>query len=96
MIEVELQIPAGAKRDSVVKVVERVCTAHGLTCALKGTLASYPGCVHWHFKKKEKGTLEITWWESESRLWFKVADGRVGNWMNESIAKLKKRIESSL
>ena len=54
MIEMELQIPADATNDSVVKVVEQVCSANGLTQALKGTLASYPGCVHWHFKKVKK------------------------------------------
>lgn len=97
MIEVELQIHADTKSDSVTMAIEHVCAANNLTCALKGTLASYPGCVHWHFKKnKEKGTLEITWWESENRLWFKVADGRVGKWMNEILPKLKKEIESSL
>jgi hypothetical protein len=97
MIKVELKIPADAKSDSVVKVVEQVYTANNLTCALKGTLASYPGCVHWHFKKnKEKGTLEITWWERENRLWFKVSDGRVGKWIDEILPKLKKEIEKTL
>ena len=97
MIEVELQIPANANSDSVNKVLEQVCTANYLTCVLKGTLASYPGCMHWHFRKeKQKGTLEITWWERENRLWFKVARGRTGNWIDESIAMLKKQIGSSL
>jgi len=97
MIEVELQIPADAKSDAVVKVVEQVCTANDLICALKGTLASYPGSTHWHLKKeREKGTLEITWWESENRLWFKVADGRVGKWIDEILPKLKKEIEKTL
>jgi hypothetical protein len=95
MIEVELQISADPKSDSVVKVVEQVCTANNLICALKGILASYPGCTHWHFKMgKQKGTLEITWWESEKRLWFKVAKGRTGDWMDEALPKLKMQIES--
>ena len=97
MIEVELQIPADAKSDSVVKVIEQVCNANGLTHMLKGTLASYPGCIHWHFKMgKQKGTLEITWWESENRLWFKVTKGRKANWIDEALPKLKKEIECSL
>ena len=97
MIEVELQIPTDAKSDSVINVVEQVCNAYGLTQALKGTLASYPGCIHWHVKNgREKGTLEITWWETANRLWFKVADGRMGKWIDESMGELKKRIESSL
>src|ERR1700752_5223048 len=97
MIEVELQVPADAKSDSVVQVVEGGCNEKSLTCELKGTLARYPGCIHWHFKKdREKGTLEITWWEIENRLWFKVAKGRTADWINESMAELKKQIEISL
>ena len=95
MIEVPLQVPADAKSDSVIRVVEQACNASGLTQTLKGTLASYPGCIHWHFKKdKQKGTLEITWWESENRLWFKIANGRAGKWIDEILPKLK--IASSL
>ena len=97
MIEVDLQIPVDAKRDSVVTAVEQVCTANNLICVLKGTLASYPDCIHWHFRKdKQNGTLEITWWESDNRLWFKVAKGRMGEWITEALPRLKKQIESSL
>jgi len=97
MIEVELQIPADTKSDSVVRVVEQVCSQNDLTCVVKGPLASYPGCIHWHFKKdKRKGTLEITWWEDENRLWFKVANGRRGKWIDEALPKLKQEIEGSL
>lgn len=97
MIEVELQVPADANGDSVVKVVEKVCSLHSLICVVKGTLASYPGCIHWHYKQgKQKGILEITWWESESRLWFKVAKGRTGEWIDEVLPKLKQEIEISL
>jgi hypothetical protein len=78
-------------------VVERACAAEGLRLTLKGTLAGYPGCVHWHYKKgKERGTLEITWWESKRRLWFKVAAGRTGEWIEAAAEKLKKRIEKQL
>ena len=97
MIEVEFQTPADARSDGVVRIVEQVCIDHGLRCSLKGTLAGYPGCIHWHYRKvRQKGTLEITWWERENRLWFKVAKGREGAWMEESIAELKEQIENSL
>ena len=96
MIEVELQITVDATRDEVVRVVEQTCIANDLTCARKGTLAGYPGCIHWHFRNdKQKGTLEITWWENENRLWFKVAGGRTGDWINEALPRLKEKIESS-
>ena len=97
MIEVELQIPANASSEHVVRVVEQVCSSDGLTCARKGTLAGYQGCIHWHFKLgAQKGTLEITWWETKNRLWFKVAKGRMGDWMDENIARLKRKVEDSL
>ena len=97
MIELELQIPADATSDTVVRVVEQICIANGLTCARKGTLASYPGCVHWHYNKgKQKETLEITWWETENRLWFKVSKGRKGDWIDESMTELKKQIVVAL
>ena len=97
MIEVEIQIPESVKTDSLVQVVERVCTDNGLTFTSKGTLISYPGSTHWHFKKdRQKGTLEITWWESKHRLWFKVAENRTGNWIEESIPILKDQIKKSI
>ncbi len=94
MIEVELQIPDSIETESVIRVVEQVCASNELTCRLKGTLVSYPGSVHWHFKRgRQKGTLEMTWWESEHRIWFKVANGRSGEWMLESLPQLKEQIE---
>ena len=94
MIEVELQIPDSLETESVIRVVEQVCAANELTCRLKGTLVSYPGSIHWHFKRgRQKGTLEISWWESGHRLWFKVANGRAGEWMPERIPQLKEQIE---
>jgi hypothetical protein len=97
MIEVEIQIPAASKPEDVIRQVERVCAESDLTLTLKGTLAKYSGCVHWHFKKhKQPGTLEITWWEKEHRLWFKVAEHRKGTWIEEDLPVLKKKIELAL
>jgi hypothetical protein len=97
MIEVQLQIADNVNTNALVGIVEHICIENGLTCTLKGTLASYPGCVHWHFKLgRQKGILEITWWEIERRLWFKVAGNRTGEWIEDSIPLLKEEIEKSL
>ena len=97
MIEIELQIPTDISLDSMPAVVENACVQEGLITTLKGTLSQYPSCVHWHLKKgKERGTLEITWWEPEKRLWFKVAKNRSGDWIEETIQNLKNRIENSM
>jgi hypothetical protein len=97
MNEVEIQTPPAIQSDVLIRQVEQVCADNELTLTLKGTLLTYPGCVHWHFKKHNlTGTLEITWWENEHRLWFKVADHRKGTWIEEGLPVLKKKIEQSL
>ena len=97
MVEVNIEVPENANTDIVVDSVERVCLQHQLNCTLKGALARYSGSIHWHFKRgKQKGTLEITWWESKKRLWFKVADGRTGKWIEESLPQIKAALEKLL
>ncbi|HEY2981375.1 MAG TPA: hypothetical protein VGJ22_09365 [Anaerolineales bacterium] len=92
MLEVEITIPPHLKPASVPDAVERVCADFGLERVSLGTLASYPGCVHWHYKQgKQGGTLEITWWEP--RLWIKVAAGRSADWIMECIPQIKRAIE---
>ena len=92
MLEIEIDIPSGLKPASVPDAVERVCADLGLERVSRGTLAGYPGCVHWHYKKgKQRGTLEITWWTP--RLWIKVADGRSADWIDEMIPQVKRALE---
>jgi hypothetical protein len=97
MIELNIEIPKDVNAVVLIDTVERVCLAHHLNCTLKGTLVRYQGSVHWHFKKgKLKGTLEITWWESKNRLWFKVADRRTGQWIEENMPQIKEEIQKIL
>lgn len=97
MIEVKLQIPDSVDTQAVIRIVEQVCASQGLTATLKGTLVRYPGSIHWHFKLgKQKGVLEITWWEGQHHLWFKVASGRTSEWIIQNIPQLKDQIEKLL
>jgi hypothetical protein len=97
MIEVEIRIPPTIKPEALIKAVEKTCSDHDLIFTLKDTLAKYPGCVHWHVKRNnQSGTLEITWWEKEHRLWFKVADHRTGTWIGKDMPVLKEKIEHAL
>ena len=94
MREVDVEIPESVQSTDLMEAIERICVVHQLHCTLKGTLVTYPGSLHWHFKKgKQKGTLEITWWESKNRLWFKVANGRTGEWMEESMIQIKLELQ---
>ena len=97
MIEQDIRVPAGLPAASVEAAVERACQAEGLILALKGTLAKYPGSVHWHWKRRrEPGTLEVTFWPETDRAWFAVQAGRTGEWIEASMRRLDLEIERSL
>jgi hypothetical protein len=96
MIEIDVDIPATLERATIPALVEQECRDEHLSIAERTTLAAYPGCVHWHLKRgKERGTLEITWWERTDRLWFKVASNRTAPWIEPTIARLKARLEQA-
>jgi hypothetical protein len=47
-------------------------------------------------KERERGTLELTWWPGKRRLWFKIQAGRTGDWIDEAIPTLSKRIRRGM
>ena len=97
MLEVEAVLPPRARLARLERVVEASIAAEDLTITLKGTLAKYPGCVHWHCKQgTARGTLEITWWPPKRRLWFKVSAGRGGDWVERVMPRLQQALERKL
>jgi hypothetical protein len=97
MIEIDVDLPASVPGDTVDMAVEQLCANAGLTQTLKGTLAAYPGCTHWHYKRgRERGVLEITWQPRIARLWFKVARNRAGTWIEKAVLDLKSQLEVRL
>lgn len=97
MLEIEAHVAPDADLTRAEASIEAACAAEGLRLTLKGTLKKYPGCIHWHYKKDlQPGTLEITLWPQARRLWFKVAAGRTGAWIDEILARLKIGIERAL
>ena len=90
-----MRIPLPARVDcgAVERAVDQAIAECGLKVMLRGTLAKFPGCVHWHVKRgREAGTLEITYWPGERRAWFTVQMGRRGEWIEEMIVVIKKAI----
>lgn len=88
----EIEVKITGLIESIPQRIEQLCLSQGLTLTLKGTLAKYPGCVHWHFKNgRAPGTLEVTWWEREGRLWFKVSARRDAPWIDEVVEKLQEQ-----
>jgi hypothetical protein len=97
MIEHEVPVPNGTDTAQVEQTVASCCAADGLRNTLKGTLARYPGSVHWHYAQpRERGTLEITWWPRAERLWFKVSRGRSAPWIDERLPALQQALQMAL
>jgi len=97
MTEIELTIPLQTNLSQAEQIIEQCCKVEGLSVNLKGSLAKYPGCVHWHFKRDgQRGTLEITLWASARRIWFSIHTGRTGAWIEETVTRLKEDLERDL
>lgn len=97
MHQVEFQIPDGCDLANAESLIENVCSALDLQPAMKSTLASYPGSVHWHYKRgKEKGTLELTLLPASCRIWAQVHTNRNGTWIADVLPRLRHQIEQGL
>jgi hypothetical protein len=95
--EVEFRVPKHSGLRAAEAMIESVCAQRGLTIGRKGSLASFPGSIHWHFKtQKERGTLEITLWPNGRRLWAQVQKGRRAAWIDRELPVLRQAIEKQL
>ena len=97
MKDFPIAVPAAADFSMVDTAVERCCDELGLTMTMRDTLGKYPGCVHWHFKKpKATGTLEVTSWPSQRKLWITVQDGRRASWIDEAVPELSRMLRKAV
>lgn len=79
------------------RLIESCAHAEGLRVAQRGTLAQFPGCIHWHFKRAgEPGTLEITLLNRERRVLFAVWEKRAGPWTTEAMTRLEAALSAAL
>ena len=97
MLETEFKVPPNFDFAQAERALESVCAAHGLRVAMKATLASFPGSIHWHFKnQKDKGTLELTVFPRGRRIWAQIQDGRKAAWIDAMLPKIQRAIEREL
>lgn len=97
MVNYEVNVPPGTDMLGVEQLIEVCCAEEGLHITLKGTLSKYLGCIHYHYKKAtERGTLEITIWPMEHRIWFSVQAGRTADWIIESLSQLEEEVGKRL
>ena len=97
MKDLPIRVPPTADFSRIDKAVERCCEELGLTKTLRDTLGKYPGCIHWHYKRpQESGTLEITSWPLQRRLWITVQDGRHAAWIDEAVPELSRMLRKAV
>jgi hypothetical protein len=92
-----VQIPAKFDFAGAEASIESVCAAHGLELTMKTSLANFPGSIHWHYEnKREKGTLELTVFPRDRRIWAQVQSGRKAPWIEIVLPRVQKDIERKL
>ena len=95
----DMSVPVARTVDfiTMASVVEGSCDHLGLRQTMKATLRTYPGSVHWHYKWPGlSGTLEVTAWPEERRLWITVQDGRRARWIDEALPALTREMKRRL
>jgi len=97
LITVNVKLPPRADLAAAERLVESTCRSRGLSEGMKTTLRSYPGSIHWHFTKEgERGTIEVTLWKKEKRLWINVHDNRASPWTSKEAGRLKSALEGAI
>lgn len=93
----DLRLEPLADLSKAEKIIEECSSRAELQLKFMGTLSTYPKSLHWHIKKANlPGTLELTLYKKEGRVWFSVQSRRKGEWIEESMKKLKRAIEENL
>lgn len=94
MTRVEIRVPRDVTSARVRAVVAAACSDIGGTIGRRMALKTYPGSVHWHVRESGKpGTLEVTWWPKEHRLWLSVQAGRRAAWTGRALPRLRQHLE---
>lgn len=94
MREIEINLPEIDEPSAAVAKIDAAVESAALVIASKGTLKQYAGCTHWHVRSPGKsGTLEITYFPTKRRAWFKIQASRSAPWIDEILPVLKSAIE---
>ena len=68
-----------------------------LSAGPRQTLRTLPESVHYHFRReKETGTLELTIWPGESRVWLTVHANRAGRWTDPAADEMAHALARAL
>jgi hypothetical protein len=97
MRQIEFRVPPKCDLANAESLIETACTAHGLTPAMKGSLSTLKGSVHWHYKQPgQMGTLELTLLRAQRRVWAQIHTNRAAPWIDVLLPRLQKDLEKAL
>lgn len=97
MTKLDIALPPHTPAADLASCIEQACARQGLSVSMRCTLRAYPGCTHWHLKQgAERGTLEVTLWPRERRLWLSIQSGRAGTWTEAAAERLRAALHHSL
>lgn len=86
---IPIALPEGVEGKAVAELVDHAISALGLEVAMRTTLKSYPGSIHWHLRHPQTtGTLEISYDPAAHRAWFSTRTGRTKAWVIEAMERL--------
>lgn len=89
----EIDLPRTLPLSDAAQLIEACAEAEGLRIGSRGTLAQYPGCIHWHFKRgKESGTLEVTLLNRERRILLSVHQNRAAVWTEPTLEHMSEEL----
>jgi hypothetical protein len=58
------------------------------------TLAQYPSCIHWHFKRGGgRGKLEVTYWPDRNKACLACPSGREADWIGPVIYEFRSLVK---
>ena len=96
MTDIEVGVPNGWSADTIAREIETVGTSLGLFARIQGSLAKYPGSIHWHFGRTgHSGTLEVTFMPNIPRCWISVHENRNADWVRLAVIDFKSRLETA-
>ncbi len=97
MESVEVRLVDPVAPSAVQDAVRAASRELGLVASLLGGLRTFPGSAHWHLKRgAEAGTIEVTFWPKENRLWLSVQARRTSPWVRQVLPKLRAALARSL
>ena len=97
MRELDIPVTDWTEPSRIVADVEAVLDRHELLLTMKGTLKTCAGSTHWHYKRgREPGTLELTLWPTQQRLWITIQEGRTAPWIDEMLPALQRELARAM